>query len=394
MSSMNLLTLRFHDAALEQAFFKATLNRTRQQGQFACLVGMFVYILHGVLDQWFVAPDDMMRVWLARGTALCVPVLVLLVSPTPLFNRCPHLLLALVGAAAGAGLLAMQVNLPVESASYYYPMMVLVTFYTYNFVGTRFIYALAVDLVLLLAYNLLFGLVADYPLHTLIGHNFFIVSANLIGGSAGYLAERQRRVLFIREQELDAERQHHLQRSLHDGLTGLPNRDLLYDRIVQAEHGAQRHGTLHCGYFLDLDGFKNVNDSFGHKVGDQVLHEVAGRLQAAVRASDTVARIGGDEFFVLAEDVGSEAAAHALARKLLQEISKPLPSLPDPAQIGASIGLCIFPYEGMTVSDLIHRADEAMYRVKTSGKGNFSAADTSVPEPMVSWAGSRQAERA
>lgn len=393
MSSMNLLTLRFHDAALEQAFFKATLTRTRQQGQFACLVGMFVYILHGVLDQWFVAPDDMARVWLARVTALSVPVSVLLISLTPWFNRFPHFLLALVGAAAGTGLLAMQVKLPVESASYYYPMMVLVTFYTYNFVGTRFIYALAVDLVLLAAYNVLFGLVVDYPLHTLIGHNFFIVSANLIGGSAGYLAERQRRILFVREQELDTERRHHLQRSLHDGLTGLPNRDLLYDRIVQAEHGAQRHGTLHCGYFLDLDGFKNVNDSFGHKVGDQVLHEVAGRLQAAVRVSDTVARIGGDEFFVLAEDIGSVAAAHALARKLLQEIAEPLPSLPVPAQIGASIGLCIFPYDGMTVSDLIHRADEAMYRVKTSGKGNFSAADTSVPEPMVSWAGARQAER-
>ncbi len=394
MSAMHLLTLRFYDDALEQAFFRANLVRTRQQGQFACLVGMFVYILHGVLDQWFVAPNDMARVWLARVTALSVPVSVLLISLTPWFDRFPHCLLALVGAAAGTGLLAMQVKLPVESASYYYPMMVLVTFYTYNFVGTRFIYALAVDLVLLAAYNVLFGLVVDYPLHTLIGHNFFIVSANLIGGSAGYLAERQRRILFVREQELDTERRHHLQRSLHDGLTGLPNRDLLYDRIVQAEHGAQRHGTLHCGYFLDLDGFKNVNDSFGHKVGDQVLHEVAGRLQAAVRVSDTVARIGGDEFFVLAEDIGNVAAAHALARKLLQEIAEPLPSLPVPAQIGASIGLCIFPYDGMTVSDLIHRADEAMYRVKTSGKGNFSAADTSVPEPMVSWAGARQAERA
>ena len=79
MSSMHLLTLRFRDDALEQAFFRANLTRTRQQGQFACLVGMFVYILHGVLDQWFVAPDDMMRVWLVRGVALCVPVLVLLI---------------------------------------------------------------------------------------------------------------------------------------------------------------------------------------------------------------------------------------------------------------------------------------------------------------------------
>lgn len=383
---MHLLTLRFYDAALEQAFFKATMTRTRQQGQFACLVGIFIYLLHGVVDQWFVAPEQVAQIWLTRLTALCVPVIVLLVSLTPWFNRCPHLLLSLVGAAAGIGMLAMQMNLPIESASYYYPMMVLVTFYTYNFIGTRFIFALCVDIALLIAYNLVFGLVVEYPLHTLIGHNFFIVSANLIGGSAGYLAERQRRLLFVREHELDAERKHHLQRSLHDGLTGLPNRDLLYDRIVQAENGALRHGTLHCGYFLDLDGFKNVNDSFGHKVGDKVLHEIARRLQAAIRASDTVARIGGDEFFVLAEEIDDEAAAHALARKLLKEIAEPLAFLPENAQMGASIGLCIFPYEGMSISDLIHRADEAMYRVKTSGKGNFSVADTSMPEPFVPWA--------
>ena len=383
---MHILTLRFFDDALEESFFNATMTRTRQQGQFACLVGMFVYLVHGVVDQWFVAPEQMAQIWLTRLTALCVPVTVLLVSLTPLFNRCPHFLLALIGAAAGTGLLAMQMILPIESASYYYPMMVLVTFYTYNFVGTRFIYALSVDLMLLVAYNILFGWVIGYPLHILIAHNFFIVSANLVGGSAGYLAERQRRELFVREYELDAERKHHLQRSLHDGLTGLPNRDLLYDRIEHAEKEALRHGTQHCGYFLDLDGFKNVNDSFGHKVGDQVLHEVARRLQSSVRASDTVARIGGDEFFVLAEDVGDMAAAQALAHKLLKEIAEPLGFLPENAQMGASIGLCIFPYEGMSISDLIHRADEAMYRVKTSGKGNFSVADTSVPEPFTPWA--------
>lgn len=104
-----------------------------------------------------------------------------------------------------------------------------------------------------------------------------------------------------------------------------------------------------------------------------------------------MARIGGDEFFVLAEDVGNEAAAHALARKLLKEISEPLPFIPEQAQVGASIGLCLFPYEGMTISDLIHRADDAMYCVKTSGKGDFATAETSVPEPMIAWAGSRKA---
>ncbi|TXG77644.1 MAG: GGDEF domain-containing protein [Rhodocyclaceae bacterium] len=339
---MHPLTLRFDDAALERAFLGATMARTRLQGQLACLVGMFVYILHGVLDQWFVAPEQAAQVWLARGTALCVPTLVLLVSLTPWFNRYAHLMLALVGMAAGAGLIAMQLHLPLQSAPYYYPMMVVVTFYTYNFVGTRFIYALCVDLLMLAAYNLLFGLVADYPPHIMIGHDFFIVSANLIGGSAGYLAERQRRLLFLREQELDAERRHHQQRALHDGLTGLPNRDLLYDRILKARDDALREGAL--------------------------------RLKTTIRASDTVARIGGDEFFVLAENIGNQDAAHALARKLLHEIAAPFAVLPEHARMGASIGLCLFPYDGMNVADLIHRADEAMYRVKTSGKGNFLVA--------------------
>lgn len=353
------------------------MTRTRQQGQFACVVGMVVYLLHGVLDQWFVAPELIGQIWLARLTALCVPTLVLLVSLTPWFNPRAHLLLALVGAAAGTGLIAMQMNLPLESAPYYYPMMVLVTFYTYNFIGTRFIYALYVDLAMLIAYNLMFGELLNYPAHTLMGHDFFIISANLIGGSVGYITERQRRLLYIRELELDAERTHHLQRSLHDGLTGLPNRELLYDRIIQAELSAVRNNTLHCGFFLDLDGFKSVNDSFGHKFGDQALREVAKRLQSTVRATDTVARIGGDEFFVLAEDIGNVSAAHALAHKLLAELAAPFVFLPDHTQMGASIGICPFPYEGMTVSNLIQRADEAMYRAKMSGKGKFAIADLS-----------------
>ncbi|MBT3066682.1 GGDEF domain-containing protein [Rhodoferax sp. U11-2br] len=375
MSSMHLLTLRFRDNAQEKEFLSATQTRTRQQGQFACVVGMLVYLLHGVLDQWFVAPELFGQIWLVRAAALCVPILVLLLSLTSWFAPLTHVLLALVGAAAAAGLIGMQMHLPLESAPYYYPMMVVVTFYTYNFIGTRFIYALCVDLGMLLAYNLIFGLVLDYPVHTLMGHDFFIVSANLIGGSVGYLTERQRRLLYLREKELDAERNHHLHRSLHDGLTGLPNRELLYDRILQAELSATREKIRHCGLFLDLDGFKSINDVYGHKAGDQTLREVAKRLLSTVRASDTVARIGGDEFFVLAENIEDLSAARALAHKILAELCAPFVFLPEHTQLGASIGICPFPYEGMTVSDLIHRADEAMYRVKMSGKGNMAVAD-------------------
>lgn len=385
---MHQFTLRFKNDELEQAFMDATLVRTRLQGRAAMLVGMFVYLLHGMLDHWFVGPEHAAQVWFVRLTALCVPSLVLLISLTPYFSRMRHLLLALVGLAAGIGLMGMQLLLPEESAPYYYPMMVVVTFYTYNFIGTRFIYALCVDMLMLILYNLLFGYIMAYPAHVLVGHDFFIISANLIGGAAGYLAERQRRLLFLRERELDAERQHHLNRSLHDSLTGLPNCDLLYDRITQAMEGARRDGEQHCGYFLDLDGFKIVNDRLGHKMGDHVLREVAKRLSNIVRATDTVARIGGDEFFILALNIGGEAKARALAQKLLEQFRSPLPGVPPDIPLGASIGLCLFPYDDMSVLGMIQRADEAMYRIKTSGKGNYALAGEASQNSASSAAGS------
>lgn len=375
MSSIHPLTLGFRDTRREEAFVAAALVRVREQGVTAIAVGMFVYVLGGILDHWFVPAALEQELWRIRLTVLCIPALVLGLAFSPWFAQAYNLFLALVGLAAGVGVIAILSALPVDLIAHYFPLLVLVTFYTYNFIGTRFIYALAVDLGLLLAYNLIVGGQAGYPPHLLVAHDFFFVSANLIGGAAGYLAERQRRMLFLHESELEEERQRHLTRSLHDPLTGLPNRDLLFDRIKHAITEAQRAGGLHCGYFLDLDGFKAVNDRLGHEAGDGVLREVAYRLRCAVRASDTVARIGGDEFFVLALDIGDRESACALARKLLDRVAAPIPGFPDDLPLGTSIGLCLFPYPGMSVSGLIHRADEAMYRVKNCGKGNFAIAD-------------------
>jgi diguanylate cyclase (GGDEF)-like protein len=372
MNQIRPLTLSFRDNTLERKFFDVSLKHTRRQGQVAIFVGMFVYVLQGILDQWFVAPELIDKVWMIRLTALCVPTFVLMLMFTPWFARLCHPVLAIVGLAAGMGMIAVQVLLPFECSAYYYPMMVLVTFYTYNFIGTRFIYALCIDLFLLIVYNVIFGWLLDWPPHILISHDFFIVSANMVGGSTGYLVERQRRVLYLRELELDNEGQRHLIRSLHDPLTGLPNRDLLYDRIEQAKAEAQREGTIHCGFYLDLDGFKAINDKLTHATGDCVLREVSQRLTLALRGTDTVARIGGDEFFILAMNIDSEEKACDLAEKLLTQFNIPFPGVPDYMRLGVSIGMCLWPYEGMTGSDLIHRADEAMYQVKSSGKGYFA----------------------
>ena len=368
---MYSFSLRFKHDDLELAFMDATLARTRLQGQVAILVGMFVYLLHGGLDQWFVAADQARQVWLVRLTAMCVPLLVLLISFSRHFSRIRHLLLALVGLAAGVGLLGMQIALPLESAPYFYPMMVLVTFYTYNFIGTRFIYAFCIDLLLLLLYNLLFGWLLHYPPHVLLGHDFFIISANLIGGAAGYLNERQRRLLFLRERELDDERQQHLARALHDGLTGLPNRELLYDRIGQAIESAHRDGARHCGYFLDLDGFKAVNDGLGHEMGDIVLRTLAARLVDCVRQGDTVARYGGDEFVMLVEGEQDVDWLAQTAERIIQSVRRPIQGHGRPIRITASVGIALYPEDGNSAELLLRRADLAMYQAKHAGKDQF-----------------------
>lgn len=372
MNRMHPFTLSFADRDTEREFVLSTLPRTRLQGRTAMLVGMVVYLLCGLLDPRFVPPDVAEEVWNIRYIALFAPLTVLALSFTPLFERMAYLLLASVGLAAGIGIIAILILLPIESTFYYYPMMALVTFYTYNFIGTRFVYALCVDVSLLLAYNIIFGWIMDYPAHILLAHDAILVSANLIGGTAGYLAERQGRLLYLRERELDEERRYHMQKSLHDPLTGLPNRELLYDRIEHSMALALREGKIHCGFFLDLDGFKKINDTLGHKAGDAVLKHVAQILAPTVREIDTVARIGGDEFFILVLDVADEHKASAIAQKILDALNRPIPGVPKELELGSSIGICLFPYPGMNVTDIIHRADQAMYAVKCGGKNGYS----------------------
>jgi len=370
LTASHPLSLAFASPSLEASYLASSFTRERAQGRAAIIVGSLVYLLYGILDQWFVAEAARGSVWAIRLTMLLVPLAVYLVSHTRFFEACRHLLLASVGLAAGVGIIGMLTFLTPENSAYFYPGMVLVTFFTYNFVGTRFIHALCVDVVLLLGYNAVFGGFLDYPLPVLASHDFFILSANLIGGTAGYLNEKQRRLLFLRERELDEERCRHLNRALHDSLTGLPNRELLYDRLEHAWARAKRDGDSFCAYFIDLDGFKAINDRLGHDAGDQVLCEIARRLRDTVRESDTVARLGGDEFFYIAHGIRSEGEAAVVASKLLEAIAQPVPDFSADLALGASIGMCLFPYPSMrSVSEVIRRADQAMYRAKQDGRG-------------------------
>ncbi|MDP9603936.1 UNVERIFIED_ORG: diguanylate cyclase (GGDEF)-like protein [Variovorax paradoxus] len=159
----------------------------------------------------------------------------------------------------------------------------------------------------------------------------------------------------------------------HDALTGLPNRQLLRDRLQLALAHAGRHGHQVAVLYLDLDGFKSLNDTFGHEAGDKALGEIARRLQCLVRQTDTVARIGGDEFVLLATGLKApaEQGALVLAQRCIDAIAAPLPQELAGMAIGASIGIALG-NGSETPQGLLAAADKAMYRAKQGGRGSYA----------------------
>ncbi len=158
----------------------------------------------------------------------------------------------------------------------------------------------------------------------------------------------------------------------HDELTGLPNRALFADRLQNAQKLAARNTQKLAVLFIDLDGFKAVNDTFGHKAGDRLLQEIAQRLQSAVRESDTVARVGGDEFIVLINAVHGDADATMVASKIIESVGLPVDLGETQAKVGCSIGISIFPDHSKETEKLIAYADAAMYDIKKSGKNAYA----------------------
>ena len=158
-------------------------------------------------------------------------------------------------------------------------------------------------------------------------------------------------------------------RALHDGLTGLPNRTLFLDRLGQALRRARRRDRGVAVVFLDLDRFKLVNDSLGHKAGDRLLVDVAMRLSSALRPSDTLARFGGDELTLLCEDIGDVEHARAIAQRLLDTFAEPFLVQDGEAFLQASVGIALSRDGFEAPEDLIRDADAAMYRAKARGQG-------------------------
>jgi diguanylate cyclase (GGDEF)-like protein len=168
--------------------------------------------------------------------------------------------------------------------------------------------------------------------------------------------------------------------AFYDRLTGLPNRRLLEDRLRQLLALMDREGRRLALLFIDLDRFKPVNDSYGHLVGDWLLEQVALRLTACLRTSDTVARIGGDEFVVLLPSLDSPDEAAEVAEKIRRSLEAPFPREEGPPlDISACVGIAVYPEQGRTLRDLILAGDEAMYRAKKAGRNRIETSPGSGP---------------
>lgn len=157
----------------------------------------------------------------------------------------------------------------------------------------------------------------------------------------------------------------------NDFLTGLPNRALLTDRVAQSIALAQRHGKKVALMYLDVDNFKDINDSLGHLVGDRLLQSVAGRLQSCMRHSDTVSRHGGDEFVVLLSEVEAMQDADLMAKKLIKSIAEPHLIDGHELHVTLSIGISLYPDDGKDFEQVLTHADTALYRAKRSGRNNY-----------------------
>jgi diguanylate cyclase (GGDEF)-like protein/PAS domain S-box-containing protein len=173
----------------------------------------------------------------------------------------------------------------------------------------------------------------------------------------------------VTEQKRAEENLLHL--ATHDSLTGLPNRSLLQDRLCQALNHALRTGRQAAVLFIDVDRFKNINDSLGHSVGDLLISAVAQRLRGAVRKMDTVARVGGDEFVVVLTDVSRDSDIVQILPNLIGTIAEPIPVDGHVLQVTASIGISVHPRDGTDVTTLLKNADTAMYRAKDAGRNTF-----------------------
>ena len=215
------------------------------------------------------------------------------------------------------------------------------------------------------------------------GHAVWVqASVSLVRDATGRGRHLISQIVDVSERRRLQDRVEHL--ALHDPLTDLPNSRLMLDRLEQGLAAARRANRMIGVMYIDLDGFKPINDTHGHDAGDQVLKQFASRLKGALRAVDSVARIGGDEFVAILAEISNSGDASKAADRVLACLGEPFHLGGTPARLSASIGLTLFPVHGEDAQSLLQRADTAMYQAKHAGKNGYRFFEAASHKPVPS----------
>lgn len=374
-------------AAFSQYLAAEQVRSTRE----ICLLASVLYTLFGILDLWAI-PSALQTVWLIRALVVAHLMLILWCTRLPFFLE--HYLPLTVGMywVMGLGIECMvYLSGDNDLARYlYYTGLILVVMalYTWSFLSVWKNAAIGLALVGLYIFIALqfqrMGTHTEWPL--LLTNCFFFVSANVIGVFSNIQRDRYFRENFLLRQNLltDLQQTQALKTQSqywaeHDPLTGMANRMYLMRRLKDAMDMAKPSGITLALLFMDLDGFKAINDQWGHAMGDTVLKVVAMRLARCMREGDLLARIGGDEFVAVLEvKPDNRQAATSLATLIVASIESPIRELDMERALSVSIGIAFFPGHAQDADSFLNAADEQMYAAKRQNRGAIRVA----PDPL------------
>lgn len=368
--------VKFKDKALERECDQSNIPFLKQEVRAGALIGILSWLLVAIMEPMNTPTSAYLSIFISTFVGVAFLAFVYHATYANYFKKY-HQLIVLMGVLATIISICAKINFyPDFPITHYLPVLMFITIWMYAISGLSLNYAVIVGLVFYTIVYSAFLMTADITSVEVITATYYMVISYFMGAVISMHQEIQARKIFLAHKALEQEKQHHHHKSLHDLLTELPNRELLEDRLHQAIGLAARNGMQCAGLFIDLDKFKTINDQYGHMLGDLYLKEVANRLKDITREADTIARISGDEFFLLMHEVKNEESVLRIVRKIQDNLNESF-ILADKIKLkglGASVGICLFPYHNCTPLDIINRADQAMYKVKHLGKNNITFA--------------------
>lgn len=360
---LNRFTLRFADRALEAAYQQYHVQGVLQVTRFGLLLAASLYVFYGVLDLWN-TPEQLQYLWPLRFSMFAILAGVFALSWKPFFIRHHQRIVTIIAIVTGLNVCAILVALPLPMMNHQNAALLLVIIGSFTLLGVQFVFAVLVGVVLAGTYSLLELFVFGNNTPSMMVNLGYMASAVLLASLGAHAADTQRRTAYYSRLQVEREREESEHRSMHDPLTGLPNRRLLMEKLAHAVARNQRFGTMCAVLFIDVDNFKQVNDRHGHAFGDRYLQVVGTRMRDCLRATDTVARLGGDEFVVLLEDLHGPDDARLLRARLIKCFVEPCHVDGVSMRVDLSMGLALHPHDGSTPEALLEAADRGMYADK------------------------------